>query len=178
MNPSLPADASHTSQAQELQRRLDKNPHKRLLVIQEFYAERLEAGDRDGADYAVLINRLELEKEIARLEYEKMQLEHEKKQAPKWLPVAGLGFGCMTFLFLGVIVILAIIGYVVPPAGKFALVAMLAFGAAFSAAAWIGTVALSGNVAPDSKKPLIVSATGGFAVFILVFFFGYWFYIK
>lgn len=187
MNTTPPVDPAHTSNAQELQRRLDANPDKRGMFIQEFYAERLAAGDREGADYAVLLMRIELEKENARLrheqeimklEQEKSDLEQKNKQPPKWLPIAGLGFGCITFLFLGAIVIAAIVGYVVPPAGKFALVAMMAFGAAFAAAAWIGNATLSGSVAPDSQKPLILSASGGFAIFALVFFFGYWFYIK
>lgn len=192
---SLP-NKSRASNAQELQKRLDANPEKRLLVILEFNAERVAAEDREGAEYAILFTRLELEKENARLKYEsevarlehetekakleneKMKLKEDNRQVPKWLLPVGIGFGFLTFLFLGAIVLLAIAGYVIPPAGKFALVAMLAFGAAFSAAAWIGTATLSGNIATDSQKPLVLSASGGFAVFALVFFLGYWFYIK
>jgi len=168
-----------------------------VTVIREFFAERVEAEDRDGADWAILFERLELEKEnaklnhekeMARLEHEKekaklenekMQLEQDNKRVPKWLLPVGIGFGFLTFLFLGVIVILSIIGYLVPPAGKFALVAMLAFGAAFSAASWIGSLTLSGDIPfLENQKPLVISAAGGFATFILVFLLGYWLYIK
>jgi hypothetical protein len=54
-----------------------------------------------------------------------------------------------------------------------------AFGAAFSAAAWIGNVVITGNIKTlEDKNPLAVSAAGGFAMFILVFLIGYWSYIR
>jgi hypothetical protein len=165
-------DDELTTRAREIQEQLDALPHIRVEDAKRLFVEQ-----RRNADYRIL--ELELEKAQLELALERANRRIENmNRAPKWLEPAGLGFGCMTFLFLGLIVILSIVGRVVPPTSRFALVAFMAFGAAFASAAWIGKVTLSGDISPDSKKPLILSASGGFAIFVLVFLFGYWFYIK
>jgi hypothetical protein len=167
----MPND-SLTAHADELKKQLDAQPH---ITVED--AKRLFAEEQANADRRILV--LELEKVQLELALEKANARIERmKKAPKWLQPAGVGFGVLTFLFLGVIVVLSIVGYVVPPTGRFSLVGFMAFGSAFSAAAWIGDATLSGDISPDSNKPLVLSASGGFAVFALVFFFGYWFYIR
>jgi hypothetical protein len=148
--------------ARELNRRILENPERRLLIIKEFYVELLAAGDPDGADFVLTLRSITM----------------TDSQPPKWLVPTGVGFGLLTLIFLMAIVLLNIAGHEVSPGGRFALVGTMAFGAAFSAAAWIGSATLSGDVSQGSTKPLILSASGGFAMFVLVFFLGYWFYIK
>jgi hypothetical protein len=60
----------------DLQRRLDENPNDRLRVIQEFFDEREQAGDIEGAAYAQTVRILEIERAIAVKEKENMALEH------------------------------------------------------------------------------------------------------
>jgi hypothetical protein len=161
------ADDAQKARAEQPQ----QQPHFRVKDAQQLY-------DQD-ADPVKRILQLELDNARLELQLERANNRIERmKKAPKWLQPVGIGFGVLTFLFLGLIVILSIVGYVVPPTGKFSLVGFMAFGSAFSAAAWIGDATLSGNISPDSNRPLILSASGGFAVFALVFFFGYWFYIR
>jgi hypothetical protein len=49
------------SNAHELWKRLNQNPARRVDVVKEFFNERDEAGDREGADYALLIFTIETE---------------------------------------------------------------------------------------------------------------------
>ena len=43
---------------QELARRIDENPSQRLPIIQQFYAEMVESGDRDGADHLMTLRAI------------------------------------------------------------------------------------------------------------------------
>lgn len=160
-----------TPRADEIKQKLDAIPHLRVRDAQELYQQEPDAGRR--------ILELELDKVRLELELEKASRKIERMQQPKWLQPAGICFGAFTLLFFMLIVLLGIVGYVVPPPTKFALVAVLALGSAFSAAAWIGSITLSGDIAsPNSQKPLVVSAAGGFATFIIVFALGFALYIK
>lgn len=149
--------------ARELNRRVLENPERRLPIIKEFYLELLKAGDPDGADFVMTLRSITMT---------------DPPPPPKWLVPTGVGFGLLTLIFLMAIVLLNVAGHEVSPGGRFALVGTMAFGAAFSAAAWIGSATLSGDISQGNTKPLILSASGGFAMFVLVFFLGYWFYIK
>lgn len=149
----------------ELQRKIDEHPEARLRIIQQTYAEMVDAGDLEGAKYVMVLRA--------------MIMADRNNQHPKWLQPASIAIGAVTLLFFMLIVLLGIVGYPVPPSTKFALVAVLALGAAFAAATWIGNMVLSGDIAsPGGQKPLVVSATGGFATFVIVFALGYVLYIR
>ena len=60
----------------DLQRRLDQNPNDRLRVIQEFFAEREQAGDVEGAAYTQTVRLLQVELGIAVKEKENMPWKH------------------------------------------------------------------------------------------------------
>lgn len=60
----------------DLQRRLDENPNDRLRVIQEFFDERAEKGDIEGAAYAQTVRLLEIERASAVKEKENMPWKH------------------------------------------------------------------------------------------------------
>jgi hypothetical protein len=154
--------------ALELQRKIDEHPEERLRIIQKTYAEMVEAGDLEGAKYVMLLRTMIM-----------ADRNNQSNQHPKWLQPVGIGIGLLTLLFFMGIVLLGIAGFVVPPQTKYALVSVLALGAAFASAAWIGNMVLSGDIAsPNSQRPLVISAAGGFAVFIVVFALGYALYIR
>lgn len=164
----------------DLRRRLHDSPtpNTHVRIYKEFYAERTLAGDKKGAEYASLMLEVELERQTQQLQQENTQLRQEKKESPKWLLPVGVAFGLLTFLFLIGIVFLSIAGRDPTRNGKFALVGVMAFGAAFASATWIGNAVMTGEIkSMEGQNPLTVSATGGFAIFLLVFFLGYWFYI-
>ena len=161
------------ARARELQQQLDALPHMSVEEAKRLFAEQ-------EANAALRIRELELHEAQLELALERANARIERMaQAPKWLPKVGVGFGLLTVVFLMAIVLLSIAGRDPSQNGKFALVAVTAFGAAFSAAAWIGNVVITGNIKTlEDQNPLAVSAAGGFAIFILVFFIGYWIYIR
>ena len=165
---------SEQDRARDLERELDKIPDFSVRDAKRLYAEEEARAAR------IEILELKLEKANLELALERANARIERmERTPKQLQTAGICFGAFTLLFFMLIVVLGIVGYVVPASTKFALVAVLALGSAFSAAAWIGSITLSGDIAsPNSQRPLIVSAAGGFATFIVVFALGYALYIK
>lgn len=107
------------------------------------------------------------------------KVKNSSTSPSSWLERNGLYIGAGTLVFMMLLVILSIFGYEVSDRGKFACVSVLALGSAFAAAAFTGRAALSGEIPfVHNQRPLIISATGGFATFIIVFVFGYWLYIK
>jgi len=157
------------AEARELHRRIIQDPQRKRQIIQEFYDEKVKAGQRDTAELVLIILNIEMANPP----------NNPSQGAPKWLQKAGIAFGAFTLLFFMAIVLLGIAGREVPPSTKFALVAVLGLGSAFSASAWIGSVTLSGDLAsPKNQKPLFVTAAGGFATFIIVFILGYSLYIR
>lgn len=150
----------------ELNQRILENPEARLRIIQDFYAERVKAGDGEGADIVLTMRSI-------------VMASPNDQGLPTWLQRTGVYVGIGTMIFLMIIVILSTINYVVPANTKFVVVSILALGTAFSAASFIGRAAVSGEIPfLNNQKPLTVSATGGFAAFIIVFAMGYWLYIK
>jgi hypothetical protein len=155
-------------QARRLHQRVLRDPAHKRQIIQDFYSEKVDAGEQDEANLILIIRDIEM--------VNAPNNPPPPPSIPKW---AGVLIGVLTLLFFMAIVVLGIIGYVVPPPTKFALIAVLALGSAFSAAAWIGSMTLSGDIPfVENQKPLVVSAAGGFAIFVLVFILGYWLYIK
>jgi hypothetical protein len=60
----------------DLQRRLDENPHNRMQVYKDFFAEREKAGDIEGAAYTMLLRQLEIERDAAIKERDNMPWKH------------------------------------------------------------------------------------------------------
>ncbi len=84
----------------DLQRRLDENPNDKMRVIQEFFAEREQAGDIEGAAYAATVRMLEMERVAAVEEGRNMSL---KQISPLLKLFAVLGFvAAVIFALLGV----------------------------------------------------------------------------
>ncbi len=158
--------ADYRAIAREINQRVLEKPEAKLLIIQEYYSKMVEAGDGEGADYVLTLRSI-------------MMANPNDQGLPSWLERSGLYIGIGTILFLMIMVVLSTVGYDVSDKGKFLLLSVLALGAAFSAAALSGRAAVSGEIPfLNNYKPLTISATGGFAIFVLVFVFGYWLYIK
>jgi hypothetical protein len=94
---------------------------------------------------------------------------------PKWFLPLGLG---LIMLFLMALVIASMFGAVVPPGGRFALVALLSIGVGLSASALGGKASVQGQIPFFQDSPLAVSLTSGGALFLITFVIGYNFYIK
>jgi hypothetical protein len=182
--PDDPLTAIARSRARRIQQQLDAVPHLRVKDAQRlFEGPRGHIGEWSHINPEVAVER------IRELEFQKVELElaleranariERMAQSPKWLLPVGVGFGLLTVIFLMAIVFLSIAGRDPSPNGKFALVAVIAFGSAFASATWIGKAVMTGEIKSlEDQNPVTVSATGGFAMFLLVFFLGYWFYIR
>jgi hypothetical protein len=145
--------------ARELNRRVLENPERRLLIIKEFYVERLAAGDPDGADFVLTLRSITM----------------SDSQPPKWLAPAGFGVGVLTLLFF----MLLVLGNVaVSPDRKFPLLVVLALGCGLSASFFTGYATITGQLPFFSKtKPLVIGASGGFAILIIVLLVGWRIYL-
>jgi hypothetical protein len=97
---------------------------------------------------------------------------------PPWFAIAGFIAGVLTLLFFMGLVVASLFSYTVPSGGRFAVVVVLAFGAALSFAFVGGSAAGKGKIPlPFSKKnPLVFSVTGGIAVFVIILTLGYYLY--
>lgn len=147
----------------ELQRKIDEHPEERLLIIKKTYAEMVDAGDLEGAQYVTILRAL--------------IMADSNNQPPKWLQPAGLVFGLLTLLFLMAIVGASIFGRVIPNEGKFPLLIVFAFGAALSTSFLTGHAAMSGQLPFGDKNPIAVSASGGIAVLLIILILGYKIYL-
>ncbi|MCA1576048.1 MAG: hypothetical protein LC794_01635 [Acidobacteria bacterium] len=166
-------DESLIARVNELELQLHELRQIRVKDAQRLFDE------QDARVARETIRELKLEKAQLELALEKAKGQIEKmQQAPKWLLPVGVGFGLLTFVFLMAIVFLSMAGRDPSRNGKFALLGVMAFGAAFASATWIGNAVMTGEIkSMEGQNPLTVSATGGFAIFLLVFVLGYWFYI-
>lgn len=150
--------------ALELQRKIDEHPEQRLLIIKRTYAEMVEAGDLEGANYVLVLRTL--------------IMADPNNQPPKWLQPAGFGFGLLTLLFFMVVAGASIFGFVIPNEGKFPILIVFALGAALSASFLTGHAAMSGQLPFGDKNPIAVSASGGIAVLFIILILGYTTYLK
>lgn len=97
-----------------------------------------------------------------------------RQPASKWVPIVGVAFGFLTFLFFGILVVASLTGKSVPPDSRILVVALLALGVALSASFLGGAASVSGKLPlPWGMDPVSFSAVGGIGVFILVFLIGY-----
>lgn len=150
-------------QARDLHRRILKNPERKLSIIQEFYDERASAGDSETAELVLIILNIE------------MSNPPPKDPLPSWFLPLGLG---LIMIFLAGLVVASMFGFVVPPGGRFALIALLSIGVGLSSSALGGKASVQGQIPFFQNSPLAISATSGIALFIITFVLGYNFYIK
>jgi hypothetical protein len=91
----------------------------------------------------------------------------------KWVLVAGLIFGTLTFLFFVGLVIAAVSGRSVPPNARLLVMVVLAIGIALSASFLGGTASASGKLPlPGNMDPVAFGVAGGIAVFVIVLLIG------
>ncbi len=158
--PKSPADYIH-----ELNSRILENPTRRMLIIQEFYRERVNAGDRETADIVLTIRS--------------MMMDANERNVPSWFQPAGFCTGILTLLFFMAIVLISILGHEIPPTAKFPVLAVFALGCAFSVSFLTGDAVASGKIPFfGNQNPLAISATGGVAVLIIILTIGYYIYLK
>jgi hypothetical protein len=147
--------------AHELNRRIKNRPGERLRVIQEFYSEMVEAGERETAELVLVIRSM---------------MEDDNK-IPPWFQSAGFVTGALTLLFFMLLVVVGIWGHEVPSGSRFLVVAVLALGCALSAAFLGGHAAATGNIPFfGNAHPLAISTTGGVAILVIVLILGHYFY--
>jgi hypothetical protein len=101
--------------------------------------------------------------------------KHDERDPPVWVLVASVVVLVATLLFFMALVLLAVSGREIPPNSRFLVIIVVAFGAGFGSAGLGGYVAARGKVplpAWADNHPVAVSAGGGIAVFLIVFFLG------
>ena len=147
--------------AHELNRRIKQNPGRKLYVIQQFYSEMVEAGERETAEL-VLVIRSMMENDVV---------------IPPWFQRAGFVVGTITLLFFMFLVVAGISGHGVPLESRFPVVAVLALGCAL-ATTFLGGEAVATGKIPffSNAHPLAISTSGGVAVLVIVLVLGHYFY--
>jgi hypothetical protein len=135
-----------------------------MQVIKEFYTERVNAGDRETAELALTIRSM-------------MDDMEQTRAVPTWFQPAGFVVGVLTLLFLMALVVAAIFGHQVPHESRFLIELVFSLGCALSAAFFGGEAAASGKIPFfGNAHPLMVSATGGIAVLVIVLAISHSFY--
>lgn len=156
-------DGGIVDRLHELNSRILADPSNVLKVTQKFYTEKVEAGDREGADMTLLVRSIMMAR---------------GPSVPSWFPVAGLISGVTTLIFLMALVLLAVFGHSVPPATKPLVSFVFALGAALATAFLGGEAAASGKIPFfGDHNPLTISATGGIAVLIIMLVVLHYFYV-
>jgi hypothetical protein len=147
--------------AHELNRRIKQRPGNRLAVIQEFYSEMVQAGERETAELVLVIR----------------SMLDDNNRVPGWFQRAGFVTAAFTLLFFMSLVVASVIGHEVPSGSKFLVVAVLALGCAMSAT-FLGGEAVAAGKVPffGNAHPLAISTTGGIAVLVILLVLGHYFY--
>jgi hypothetical protein len=159
--------------ARELNEKILEKPDERLRIIKEFYSKRVQAGDGAGADFVLTLRSIA------------MADPNPQPPSPipppplsKWPQYAGFGFGLLTLLFFMALVIAAVVGFVVPPEGKFPVLVVFALGSALSASFLTGYATMTGQIPFfGNTHPVAVGAGGGIAVLFIILLIGYKIYL-
>jgi hypothetical protein len=151
--------------ARELNRRILENPSARMRIIQEFYIEKVNAGEGDVADFVLTLRSITMP-------------NPNDQPPPKWPQVAGFITGILVLLFFMSVVGMNVFGHPLPDTSKFPLLIIFSFGAGLSASFLTGHASMSGKIPFFADSPLIVAASGGIAVMFTILVLGYYFYIK
>ena len=155
------AGNSPVDRAHELNRRIKENPGQRLQVIQRFYSEMVQAGDRETAELVLVIR----------------SMMDDDNKVPAWFQRAGFAMGACTLCFLMVLVVASVLGHQIPNGSKFLVVAAFALGCALSTTFLGGEAVASGKIPFFGKaNPLLISTTGGIAVLVIILVLGHYFY--
>lgn len=150
--------------AHELNRRVQVNPRKSLKTTQTFYAEKVEKGEIEEAEFALLMNSMMAAR------------EESVTGVPAWFKVVGFVFGGLTLAFLMALVFASMWGYTVPPESRFLVHFAFSLSSALCVAALGGEAAASGKIPLVGKHPLAFSATGGIAVLVIMLAVLHWLY--
>lgn len=146
------SDALH-----ELNRRVIADPENTLPITQQFYDEKVKAGDTDGANETLLVRSMI------------MARDNQIKLVPQWFSAAGLLCGGLTLFFLMGLIVASIARYQVPQESKGLVSLFFALGLGLSTAFLGGDAAAKGKIPlSDKYSPIQFSATGGIAVVIIV----------
>jgi hypothetical protein len=150
--------------AHELNKRIQGNPRKSLKTTQAFYVEKVEKGETEEADFALLMNSMMAAR------------EESINGVPSWFKVVGFVFGGLTLIFLMVLVFASMWGHTVPPESRFLVHFAFSLASALCVAALGGEAAASGKIPLVGKHPLVFSATGGIAVLVIMLAVLHWLY--
>lgn len=93
-------------------------------------------------------------------------------EPPIWPRVVGVSFAALAVLFLAVLIGLSVVGKDVSPQARPIVVFFFALCCAMACAFIVGSLTLQGALPFSNDKPLVVGATGGIAVLILVILIG------
>lgn len=93
---------------------------------------------------------------------------------PSWAAKAGAIFGGLTLVFFMAVVFATMTGHVIPPSGRFPIIAVLALGLAMATAFLAGDAVAKGRLPVPFLKdnPIQFSVAGGVAVFVIVLLIG------
>jgi hypothetical protein len=150
--------------AHELNKRIQENPRKTLKITQGYYAEKVQAGHTEEADFALLMNSM-------------MAARQESVSAvPPWFKAAGFVLGGFTLVFLMALVFASMWGHTVPRESRFLIHFVFSLASALCVAALGGEAAASGKIPFVGKHPLAFSATGGIAVLVIMLAALHWLY--
>lgn len=106
------AENSPVDHAHELNRRIKENPGQKLQVIQRFYSEMVQAGDRGTAELVLVIR----------------SMMDDDNKVPAWFQRAGFVTDACVLFFLMVLVVASVLGHEIPNGSKFLVVAVFAQG--------------------------------------------------
>jgi hypothetical protein len=150
--------------AHELNKRIQENPRKSLKTSQTFYAEKVEKGETEDADFALLMNSMMAAR------------EESIRGVPSWFKVVGFALGGVTLVFLMALVFASMWGHSVPPESRFLVHFAFSLASALCVSALGGEAAASGKIPLVGKHPLAFSATGGIAVLVIMLAVLHWLY--
>lgn len=111
------------------------------------------------------------------LQFEEVEVPTTSK-VPDWFPKAGLAIALLAIVFFMALVILSIFGKLPPPEARFLVVMTISLCAAF-AFTFLGADAIAKGRVPlpfVKESPIVFSAGGGVAVFVIVFTLVSWIY--
>jgi hypothetical protein len=146
---------------QELLRRIDDRPQERLKIIQSYYAELVRAGDVETANLILTVKAIAMARD-----------EQLSRGVPAWFTVAGFVAGAITLLFVMGLVLTSLAIKEVPQGSRFLVLIVVAVGMALSSSFLGGSAVASGKIPFFKDTPLVFSATGGIAVFVIVLLIG------
>ena len=115
---------------------------------------------------------------IEKISTDQMKGISSLKGLPDWFPKAGFICGFFTLIFFMGMVIASVFDFSIPKTERYLVITVLSLGLALSSS-FLGGYALAQGKLPlpfAKDSPIKFSVAGGFAVFVITFALGYWFY--